>query len=78
MQKSSNSSDFETNYTFSDGLVIFDGNERFCSPDALFNGMEFMRQQNAFQQKVMSGGTSMYSGINRRMEREMIQLAQKQ
>ena len=53
MRKSSNSSEFETNYAFSDGLVIFDGNERFCSPDALFNGMEFMRQEKEFQQKSL-------------------------
>ena len=53
MQKFSNSSEFETNNAFSDGQVIFDGNERFCSPDALFNGMEFMRQQKEFQQKSL-------------------------
>ena len=78
MQKSSNSSEIETNYTLSVGQVILDGNGRFWCPDALFNGMEFMRQQKEFQQKVLSGGTSMYSGINTRIEKEMIQLAQKQ
>ena len=31
-----------------------------------------------FNKKVLSGGTSMYSGINTRMEKEMIQLSQKQ
>ena len=54
MRKPSNSSEIETNYAFSDGLVILDGNGRFWCPDALFNGMEFMRQQNEFQQKVLS------------------------
>ena len=31
-----------------------------------------------FNKKVLSGGTSMYWGLNTRMEKEMIQLAQKQ
>ena len=40
----------------SDGQVIFDGNERFWPPDALFIeyiGMAFMRQQKEFQQKSL-------------------------
>ena len=51
MQKFSNSSEFETNNALSDGQVIFDGNERFCSPDALFIGMAFMRQQKGISTK---------------------------
>ena len=78
MQKSSNSSEFETNDAFPDGQVIFGGNGRFWSADALFIGMEFMRQQKDFNKKVFSRGTSIYSGINRRMEKEMIHLTQKQ
>ena len=41
-----------------------------------FNGIH--ETTEGFQQKVLSGGKSMYSGINRRLEKEMIQLAQKQ
>ena len=51
---SSNSSEIETNYAFSDGLVNFGGNGGFWSPDALFNGMEFMRQQKEFQQNFFT------------------------
>ena len=53
IQKSFTSSDFETNDAFPDGQVIFGGNERFQCLDALFIGMEFMRQQKEFQQKSL-------------------------
>ena len=81
MRKSSNSSEFETNYALSDGQVIFDGNGRFWSPDALFIGIQWngiYETTEGFQQKVLSGGKSTDSDINTILEKEMIQLAQKQ
>ena len=47
----SNSSEFETNNALSDGQVIFDGNRIFESSDALYIGMEFMRQQKGISTK---------------------------
>merc|ERR1712023_238075 len=74
------SSEVEKEYELPDGQVITVGSERFRCPEALFQpsmlGLEAVDiRKDLYANTVLSGGTTMYTGIADRMHKEISALA---
>ena len=71
--------DLEKTYELPDGNVITVGKERFRCPEALFNTQPLgktlpgvhLTTFSSIMNIVLSGGTTMYPGIDARMEKEL-------
>merc|ERR1719285_196419 len=66
-------SDIEKQYELPDGKVITIGSERFRTPEVLFQP-SFIRR-DLYTNIVLSGGTTMFADIDKRLTKEMTALA---
>merc|ERR1712217_600745 len=73
MKEAAESSDKEKTYELPDGNIITVGNERFRCPEVLFQP-SFIGKE-LYANVVLSGGTTMFTGIGERMTKELTALA---